>query len=298
MNNEFWLQTMGIAAFVAHTFISTWIIKKHTLKRVGNFKGEHRPLTSQDLLFIGAWTGHELSEDELRKHILAIHSEIENNAHVYRCISIFNYLNPKIRQLPWYTEVVEAAKRLQSGYSILDLGTCFGQETRALIDDGVSPKSITVSDIHDVYWKAGLRLYLDDSTLPHGKDRSKDVKSIFGDWAVDLAAPNDIAQNLQNSFDCVISLAILHVLSKKQSKNMLRRISRVLKTGGILIGYCAGVVGQSQEWWNTPDDKDKRWLYCAQDLKDEFSSVGMTDIVVVETPWEDRVFLGFYAKKI
>jgi SAM-dependent methyltransferase len=203
------------------------------------------------------------------------------------------YLNPRLYKHPNYFQVINLAKSKGSDYKLLDVGSCFGQEVRGLIADGVSPSSITITDLHDYYWKAGKRLYFDDES-----NKLDGVTTIFGDFATDPAdIEKDISQDLTASFDCVICQAIFHVLSKKQSHFMIQRLFNVLKPGGILLGQCVGAP-QAREWAFTPDGSAPRWLYSAESLTKELKSAGFTGEVKVtsETRWE-FFMLTFYAVK-
>lgn len=250
-------------------------------------KMKPREINYEDIAFLKDWLGQRFSLDdlELLQTVMAIHNDILSTQHVYRCIATFSYLKPKSRSHPLYESVLNCAKLKEKAFSILDVGACFGQESRGLIVDGIAPTSIWVVDLHDMYWQAGLRLFLDD----RDPSRLTGLHTSFGDWAKPFnATDEDIASPFVGKFDAVLCQSVLHVLSREQSREMLLRLLHVLCAGGVLLG---GAVGSCdpREWARTPDDTAPRWLYSASSLSDELRDVGFRgDISVTEkSQWGD-----------
>ena len=237
-----------------------------------------RTLTIEDLAFLREWNEDYVTDDAtFFNRIMRLQEKLIAKNHVYRCIATLSYLSPKCRKHHAYIQIIETSKLLGPSFSILDLGTCFGQEARALIFDGIHPSSILVTDIHDTYWQAGLELYSDDTE----SSRLNGVRSNFGDWAT----PNDnseadMAVDKVNTFNAVMCMAVLHVLSREQSQNLISRIFRVLKSGGVLFGTCVGSV-EAQEWALTPDGTAPRWLHSVESLRAALLSTGFTGNIVV-----------------
>lgn len=66
------------------------------------------------------------------------------------------FLKPRVTEHPHYAELLVSCKAQQCMDSnrgkplkIVDLGCCFGQDTRQLIIDGIPPSSVTAIDIHN-----------------------------------------------------------------------------------------------------------------------------------------------------
>jgi hypothetical protein len=137
-----------------------------------------RELTDDDLSFIQQYTQNTYDNEQLKKHILAVHEEIRKSCHVYRCISAFLYLFPKSRLHPEYRNCVELL-RYSSSSKLLDTGTCFGQEIRCFLADGVLPSQLYATDVTSTYWEAGKRLYLDNDVPSLRK--FNEVSAFFGD---------------------------------------------------------------------------------------------------------------------
>lgn len=244
-----------------------------------------RELTDEDIDFLCQWTNNIFDKTFLKDHVVKVHEEIRQREHVYRCISAFSYLTPKCRLHPKYQECIELLLQDRNA-RILDLGTCFGQEVRGLIQSGVDPSQITASDLLPNYWNAGKDLFLDNMEEVANLRGLNQTQTLFGDWATPITC-GDITDNLENYFDVIICWAVFHVLSKEQVDFMIRRIFRVLKPGGILIGSCRGA-RESKEWVKTPDSLSRRYLHNASSLAKAFESAGFLkekiNVITVERP--------------
>lgn len=268
-----------------------------------------RSLTESDISFLKAWIKtSELNDDDIRSHIMAVHSEVLASNHVYKCISEFGYLTPRSARHPDYQSVVSAARAAGPSYTVADIGTCFGQDTRALILDGVCPSSILASDLHDFYWRAGLKLYMDEpanrdrrsSLIGAGAESIKQVRTVFGDWATEPGAPVDMGAGYSDSFECVLLMAVLHVLSRRQCECLLGRVCGILRPGGRLIGWAVGSKSGAREWAQTPDGKATRWLHDQHTLEAMLRGAGFAGEVKVtfdESIDDDNSTLQFSALK-
>jgi SAM-dependent methyltransferase len=236
----------------------------------GNFANVPKPeLTAENLDFIKKWTKNFYSDEDLIQHISAVHDEVCANNHVFGCISHFLYLKPCSRLHPFFETLIDKAKSTnpKSSFRFLDLGCCFGQETRDILLSGINQAQMYVSDLVPNYWEASKKLFLDDRT-PDGFVRDYDMSTIesrFGDWSVplgDLSEPSDVVRGWEESFDVVMSWAVLHVLTKEQCDNMLKRIQLILKpTDAVLFGACAGGKSASENWLRTPSGKGQRFRH-------------------------------------
>ena len=242
-----------------------------------------RELTDFDLQFIKSWIGEKSrfnDVDILKSRIEAIHKEIRSQVHVYSCISSFSYLVPRARLHPSYDSVVKAAVAVGPAYKILDVGSCLGQETRALIVDGVHPSSIWTSDVHNEYWKAGIKVFMDDETRD---DEEKlfsvsEVNEIWGDWTTPLT--QKFVGELKNHFDAILCKNVLHALSLQQSENLLTRLFKLLKNGGILFGTAVGRVS-AREWVRSPTNSEQRWLFDQSSLETALRNAGFSGEIII-----------------
>jgi hypothetical protein len=264
------------------------IIKKDTL----NFKDyPTRPIEEFDLRFLRTWLGGSSSSDKdddgnatstatLTDHILRTHHALRaaDDVHVYSCMSSLSYLAPRARLHPVYDAVVQAAVAAGNTYQILDVGSCMGQETRALIVDGVHPASITTSDVHDAYWRAGKTIFMDDGSREHPPFSLAGVKEVWGDWTTPLT--HKFVAELKGTFDAVLCKNVHHALSQEQCTFFHARLYRVLKSdGGILFGTAVGRV-TARLWARNPENTANRYLHSAESLAESLRQAGFTDVTV------------------
>lgn len=297
-----------------------------------------RDLNDEDFAFLRVWlgdtSGQRYTNNDLKQHILAVHDNIKatgsNGVHIYSCMSSLSYLHPRSRLHPLYAEVVEMGKRLGPEFKILDVGSCLGQDTRSLIVDGVSPYSITTSDVHEHYWNAGLALFMDDKKVSEsdagstdeisststssalvnnttaGKFSVEGVTTFWGDWATPLSVR--FAADLKGTFDAVLAKNVLHAFSAEQCDFFLARMFRMLKSGGVFFGTCTGRA-TAKEWVRTPDGSAQRWLHDRDTLEAALKKAGFDgeiSVIASETkeggagPTDlvrDKRYLTFIAKK-
>jgi len=281
-----------------------------TLNSKLNYKDTKPPrdLSSNDLVFLKRWNGESKTEEELKQHVFNVHAEVISQIHVYRCISILSYLSPKASTYPIYNDVITQAKLLGPEMKILDIGTCFGQEARGLIVDGLLPECVHVTDLHDFYWNAGIRLF-DESNSTFSVSK---VNTFFGNLATPFTTPtvsnaNDIVSGKKDMFHAVLCMAILHVLTYEESIHMLTRIHYILKSDGVVFGHCVGSSIACQ-WGRTPTESGQRWLHDRNTLESILQSCGFREISVTQkehrsvTALEEedgieKVILVFVARK-
>lgn len=268
---------------ISHQITET-TVKSSTL----NFKNAPaRPLEDFDLKFLRVWLGDssELSDSELMDHVLESHNRIRaSDAHIYSCVSSLSYLCPRARLHPMYSEVVASAVAMGPAFKILDVGSCMGQETRALIVDGVSPQSITTSDVHDAFWKAGNDIFIDDGSRKDAPYSTAGVTEIWGDWTTPLKIR--FVAHLKDSFTAILCKNVHHALSKQQCEFFHARLFRVMAKGGVLFGTAVGRVS-ARLWARNPENTENRFLHSDISLKESLLRAGFTDVIVTSSVNKD-----------
>jgi SAM-dependent methyltransferase len=176
-------------------------------------------------------------------------------------------LSPRLPQHPAYVELLSLCAR-QPSRRVADVGAAFGQESRQLVLDGVSPSSLLIIDLPSGYWKAGVQLFGDSPT--HGSLAG--VATSFGDWAAEVSPLEDA---YACSLDAVACMFVLHVLSREQQGALMARLHRCSKPGALLLGCCVGCDGSAGEWGSTPDGRGTpRWLHSAASLRVQLVTAG------------------------
>ncbi|KAI0799866.1 hypothetical protein BC629DRAFT_1499626 [Irpex lacteus] len=82
---------------------------------------------------------------ELRRHILAVQKEAFA-VYKYPCIRMFEFMRLKLARLPAYHLVLELCQE-RTNAIFLDMGCCFGNDSRKLIRDGWPVENVVASDL-------------------------------------------------------------------------------------------------------------------------------------------------------
>ena len=255
--------------------------------------GEARALSRDDLELARRWraflsggeapaaAGDTDADTALAAHIVVVWREIKARAHMYRCVESLAFLRASARRLPGYAALLARARDRGAAFRVLDVGCAFGQETRALILDGVPPSCCAVADVTRAYWDAGLAVFGDTAS-----DASplQSIASAFGDWAAP-EAPADIAAPFVGTLDAALCMLVLHVLSADQQRDMLARLARCARPGGLLLGACVGTRSRARAWRATPDGRAARWLNNKETLAEALRAAGWDgEVEVTEAP--------------
>ena len=244
----------------------------------GNFDKDEEPELSQEQLnFYSKWTGQPADVE----FIVANWRALKKRFHTYRCVQTMSYLVPRTKRLKAYNQILikfEESKEVK----IADFGCCFGQDARQLIMEGIPPSQITVVDIHDGYWKAGLQLFRDDNI---SNSRLQGIRECWFDISLPFGHPLSIESRFPSDvgmYDFIILQAVLHTMSLEQHKIALMRILRLLKKGsGVLMGAAAGA-DKAQQWVFTPDGKNHRYLHSPETLRKLLNELGYSKVEVGE----------------
>ncbi|KAJ1552920.1 hypothetical protein HK096_009935 [Nowakowskiella sp. JEL0078] len=243
------------------------------LKKNGRADPRYKMEQTPDLTFLATYLKTSDAE-ALQKHVNHIWSAARASLHVYRCIDRGAFLYPRLPNHESYATVLLAA--LSSGNPlprIADIGCCFGADVRRLLLDGHPPENITAIDLHDGYWKLGHQLFKDEAPL---------VDSFFADMAVEVDSNGGPYTQFIGKFDVVYSIAVLHVLSQRQSENLIKRVYGMLAPGGTYFGNCVGNK-EAQDWAKTPNGGlESRFLQSKKSLTEILTRLGFVNVKVVE----------------
>ncbi|KAG6831621.1 hypothetical protein H0H87_004683 [Tephrocybe sp. NHM501043] len=101
-------------------------------------------LEEDELAFYKAQTGIK-DETDLKEHILAVQEKAYEVFH-YPCIRRFGFTKLKISRLPAYPQAL-ALHQKHSNALFLDIGCCFGNDTRKIVADGWPIENVVASDL-------------------------------------------------------------------------------------------------------------------------------------------------------
>ncbi|KAH8925011.1 hypothetical protein BT69DRAFT_1332507 [Atractiella rhizophila] len=231
----------------------------------------------ESLDFLSSYTGIE-DRNLLEGRVRELLEECRSKLHVYCCVAQLRFLQPSIQKQEWWELVLSAIKDSAAPLRILECGTCFGQDLRYLLKQidslpaDVPRPVIDVTDYESGYFELGRRLFGDETTLVGENQKVKEA--FFCDITPD-SVPE--LEGRYGTYDIVISMAMVHVFSKPQTRGFLRNIQKLLKpNGGIFVGYGGGLTreGTSGPWERADTGGSGRYLFNPIDLETEMSEAG------------------------
>ncbi|MCJ1478663.1 hypothetical protein MMC13_007344 [Lambiella insularis] len=207
-----------------------------------------------------------LAPDEVEKHIYEVR-DTAWSIFPWPCIGSFWFLELGLSTHPIYPELLARLSTAPST-TLLDLGTCLGQDLRKLIFDGASPTQLWGSDIFPAFESAGHALFRD-------KDRFRN-RFLTADV---FAADGALAQT-EGSWDVVSIFMFLHVWDLPAQKRVCARILKLLRpqAGSWVVGKQVGSV-KPREWPLRPpfvrEGEEKNvWRHSVETFREMWEEVG------------------------
>ncbi|BDA47220.1 probableBRG0 Methyltransferase adrK [Coccomyxa sp. Obi] len=232
---------------------------------------EPRNLSDDDLSLLSQYTG-EKDLEKLRAHVLTIWRNVKSKLWVYACVQRLMFLHPRITGHEFYAQALDTIKSAPDSI-FLDIGCCFGQDTRQLILDGVPAQSVTATDITPDYWEFGKYLFMDRDTLA--------VQSAFGSFTdPEFTAATGPLGHLSGRVAFAWAGAVLHVLSAEDVRAFATHVHAVLAPGGVWFGTCVGSEPPG-DWAPTPNGKGRRYLHSPSSLQSLLEHIGFSQVEVV-----------------
>lgn len=212
-------------------------------------------------------------EERLRQHVLHQWRTCLAEATVlYRCVRELMFLRPRIERHFHYPEVLATIKSADPHARYLDLGCCFGTDTRRVVVDGWKQEKVVAVDVIPDFWNYGLQLYEDAATIK--------VETRIGDVTSDSAFVESLVAGGQ--FAHVWTGAVLHVLTEAKVEALLRSVFAMLRPGGSYFGTCVGTSGQPSDWQPEYRNRGQAYLHTAESLKELLERIGFVEVVVTE----------------
>ena len=150
----------------------------------------------------------------------------------YPCIGLYRFLNLTLLTHPLYNTIL---KRLQSPDAVyLDLGCCFGQDLRQLVQDGVPSERLIGLDIEKPLMETGYDFFLDRATL----QSYFVVADVFKG-----AAQGTVWTELgKRGVDVLHCSAFFHLFTLAEQVSAAKNIAKLVKRGGVIVGRQIGSV--------------------------------------------------------
>ncbi|KDQ58875.1 hypothetical protein JAAARDRAFT_33616 [Jaapia argillacea MUCL 33604] len=226
-------------------------------------------LDEEETVFFKAETGIN-DEQELKAHILAI-QEKAYQVFPYRCIRRLAFTKLKIARLPGYEHLLELGKQ-RKGAIFLDIGCCFGNDTRKAIQDGFPIEGVIASDLRREYWDIGHELFKSTPT-------SLPVPFLQGDifsqtFLSPSSAPSTppppltILSNLTpllGQISAIHASSFFHLFSESLQHTLAHRLGSLLSplTGSIIFGSHGGALVKGiREGDKSRKGREGREMFC------------------------------------
>lgn len=232
-----------------------------------------RELTGDDLAFLANYTGKD--PQALKPHVISVWQATKQQCWAFKCVQDFLFLTPRICLHPHYQAVCAASQNASLNNKLLhmDVGCCYGQDTRQLIMDGWKHGQLLASDLVPNYWDLGKTLFMDEDHMQ--------VPFLAGSMTDDafVSESNPLGtttEHLLGRIDFIWAGLVLHVLSKEDCNRFLSNACSLLKRGGSFYGVCAGQK-EAGEFVATPDGKARRFLHSKESLREAMLHVGFEE---------------------
>ena len=221
-----------------------------------------------------------IPSDQVIPHIHAVREKAWE-IFPYPCIGQWRFLDLSISQHPSYSRILSFLKEppsLDQPTTLLDLGTCFAQDIRKLIHDGVPAANLHACDLKPEFLDLGYDLFADRETC----------KAHF--FAADIFTPNDDMRALEGKVDIIHAASFLHIFGWDEQIQICQQIVRLLRPrkGSLIIGrqvgnVTAGISGENAV--NKFLDRATVWRHDADSFRRMWEQVGE----MTGTSWDVKV---------
>ncbi|KAI0087629.1 hypothetical protein BDY19DRAFT_954634 [Irpex rosettiformis] len=208
------------------------------------------------LAFFRVETGIQ-DDEELKTHIFSIQKEAFSICK-YPCIRVFEFMTLKMTRVSAYDEVLKLG-RDRKGAIFVDLGCCFGNDSRKLVLDGYPIQNIVAADLRKVLWDLGHKLF-------RSTPQSFPVPFIEGDIfdptfltieppiptsSVHINSPLDLRtltslNPLRGQVSALFAGSFFHLFSFDQQYEIARALAGLLspQPGSVLFGLHGAIAGR------------------------------------------------------
>ncbi|KAI1346758.1 hypothetical protein F5Y01DRAFT_308064 [Xylaria sp. FL0043] len=242
-----------------------------------NFGWFHDPLSDVNQPFRALLEGYSrIAPSEVVNHA----NDMRNKgfaANPYPCIGRFRFIKLTLLDHPLYGTILQRLKQPDSTY--LDIGCCFGQDLRQLVFDGVPSDHLIGLDVAQPLIELGYDLFLAD---------------VFQG-----SAQSGWAELEKRGIDVLHCSAFFHLFPLDQQLAAARQISKLLKKGGVIVGWqsgnmkpgnVAGIPQDSYSYRHNVSTLNKMWRRVGEDTQTQWKVEGTLDMVGIdpESPVENE----------
>lgn len=226
-------------------------------------------------------------DEDLKEHILAVQREAFA-VYPYPCIQGFRFLNLKIAKMPVYKDVLALGNDRKDAI-LLDIGCCFGNDSRKVALDGFPSDQIIASDLKKEFWDLGHKLFKSD---PADFPITFVPGDIFDDNFLKLGAPasplkqgesnpsprigdlnlTDSLNPLLGKISVIHASSFMHLFNETNQTIVARKLAGLLssESGSIIFGSHLGSPAKGQKkfdlygttfetFCHTPESFKKLW---------------------------------------
>ncbi|KZS95907.1 hypothetical protein SISNIDRAFT_451556 [Sistotremastrum niveocremeum HHB9708] len=197
-----------------------------------------------------------ITDDQaLKEHILKVQSDAYA-IYPYPCIRRFAFATLKISRYPFYKDVLKLGKE-RPGAILLDIGCCFGNDSRKVIRDGFPKDQVIASDLRQGFWDLGHELF---KSTPETFDVPFIAGDVFSDTLIAPAEPayepvtgaNPPLKSLTSlnplihRISVIHASAFFHLFDEQQQFTIAQRLAGLLspEPGSIIFGSHIGSAGE------------------------------------------------------
>ncbi|KAJ7254646.1 hypothetical protein B0H12DRAFT_1233309 [Mycena haematopus] len=207
-------------------------------------------MDDEDFTFIKAQSGIE-DPDTLKKHIIAVQTKAYD-LYGYTCIRRFSFARPKISAFPMYEHALDLGRK---GGIVLDLGCCFGTDTRKCWSDGVPVQNLVASDLRPAFWNLGHELFQSTpETFPVAFIAGDALDPNFLEPAAPLDSPSEVSgivtplssltrlTPLRGHVSVIHTSSVFHLFLEPEQLQLARALAGLLSPapGSLILGSHVG----------------------------------------------------------
>ena len=196
----------------------------------------------------------------------------------YPCIGLYRFLNLTLLTHPFYNTILGRLRCPDATY--LDIGCCFGQDLRQLVQDGIPSQRLIGLDIEGPLMETGYDFFLDRTTL-----QSRFLVADVFKGAAQGAVWTDLEKCGINVLHCS---AFFHLFTLAEQISAAKNIARLLEQDGVIVGRQIGSVKPgdvpaikegSSSYRHDVETFDAMWRQVGEATQTRWEVLGIMDMV-------------------